>query len=50
MLAAIEFKLPVVMVESVGYEEESEVAATCSPTALKHLWLCGEAYPAPAAE
>ncbi len=46
MLAAIEFNIPVAMVESVGYEEEAEVAATCSPSALKHLWLCGEAYPA----
>lgn len=46
MLAAIEFNLPVVMIESVGYDEESDAGTRCGPVALKHVWLCGEAYPA----
>jgi len=45
MLAAIEFQLTVVMVESVGYDEESDIGFLCSPIALKHVWLCGDAYP-----
>jgi hypothetical protein len=44
MLAAIEFQLPVVMVESVGYEEESHGEARSGSIPLKHVWLCGEAY------
>jgi hypothetical protein len=43
LLAAIEKKLPVVMVESVGYSE-GVGPMPCSSHSLKHVWLCGEAY------
>jgi hypothetical protein len=45
MLAAIDLQLPVAMVESVGYDEEMDMVTQCSSIALKHVWLCGEAYP-----
>lgn len=44
MLAAIEKKLPVAMVESIGYDDNLSTEAVCDETALKHVWLCGEAY------
>jgi len=44
MLAAIEKGLPVAMVESIGYEECPTFKSECNESALKHVWLCGEAY------
>jgi hypothetical protein len=44
MLAAIEKGLPVAMVESIGYEENPTIGPECKESALKHVWLCGEAY------
>ena len=44
MLAAIEKNLPVAMVESIGYDENWSTQEACNETALRHVWLCGEAY------
>ena len=44
MLAAIEKKLPVAMVESIGYDDNLSTQVVCDETALMHVWLCGEAY------
>ena len=45
LLAALERDLPVMFVESVGYEITNSAALTASgPPKLVHLWLAGEAY------
>lgn len=45
MLAAIDLNLPVAMVEVVGYDEQSDIGTACDGLELRHIWLCGEAYP-----
>lgn len=47
MLAAIDLNLPVAMVESVGYDEQSDAGTACDGVELTHLWLCGAAYMKP---
>lgn len=44
LLAAIEKNLAVAMVESIGYDEGLAERTELVDTALKHVWLCGEAY------
>lgn len=44
LLAAVEMNLPVVMVESIGYDEAQHSPGESGPSFLKHVWLCGEAY------
>jgi hypothetical protein len=44
LLAAIEKRLPVVMVESIGYDECLPEAEKIDNGTLKHVWLYGEAY------
>lgn len=46
MLAAIELQLPVAMVESVGYDEQSDAGTVAEGAELTQLWLCGDAYAA----
>ncbi len=45
MLAAIDLNLPVAMVEVVGYDEHLDTGTACDGLELRHIWLCGEAYP-----
>ncbi|WP_152032637.1 hypothetical protein [Ereboglobus luteus] len=45
MLAAIDLDLPVVLVESIGYDEQIDAGTSSYDLELRHVWLCGEAYP-----
>jgi hypothetical protein len=44
LLAAIEKNLPVVVVESIGYDEGLPEGKKIDDMTLKHVWLYGEAY------
>ena len=45
MLAAIDLTLPVAMVEVIGYDEQPDIGTACDGLELRHIWLCGAAYP-----
>ena len=45
LLAALERDLPIVYLESVGYELESRVPERFDDSNLIHLWLEGDVYP-----
>ena len=45
LLAALERDLPIVYLESVGYELESTVPDRLDEPNLIHLWLEGDVYP-----
>ena len=47
LMAALERNLPVVYLESVGYEFEAIVPEEIGRPNLIHLWLEGDVYPRP---
>ena len=47
LLAALDRDLPVVHLESIGYELEGSIPETIDPPGLIHVWLEGEVYPQP---
>ena len=47
LMAALERNLPVVYLESIGYELETKVPMEIDQPKLIHLWLEGDAYPQP---
>ncbi|MDD9981978.1 MAG: hypothetical protein OXU81_11575, partial [Gammaproteobacteria bacterium] len=47
LMAALERDLPIVHLESIGYEVQKSVPETIDQPNLIHIWLEGEAYPQP---
>ena len=47
LMAALERDLPIVHLESIGYELQNSVPETVDQPSLNHVWLEGEVYPQP---
>lgn len=47
LMAALERDFPVYYVEALGYDVDWEKADEADPgvLAMRHIWLCGDAYP-----
>ena len=47
LMAALERDLPIVHLESIGYELQKSAPETIDQSNLIHVWSEGEAYPQP---